>query len=155
MYGTLANAVIKPFIIYPLDTVKIQFQTEKGKTNKRIMENIQTIPKDKHLLAINFLQSPTIVGYVTWFLTQDAYKEIVSQKNTIEHLSLSGAVSGLCLAIALQPLDVGKVINQTGNHISLTKLYSKYGLKRFYPTTLFGLTLLKQMALYLITCMDF
>ena len=145
MYGAAANAIIKPFIIYPLDTVKIQFQTEAGRTYKRIFNNIKAIPKEKHLLAIQFLQIRTIIGYSTWFLSQDAYKELISKSNTIEHRSLSGMISGLSLAIALQPFDIGKVINQTGNHTSLTKLYIKHGLKRFYSPSLFGLTLIKQI----------
>ena len=145
MYGAAANAIIKPFIIYPLDTVKIQFQTEAGNTYKRILNNIKAIPKEKHLVAIQFLQIRTIVGYSTWFLSQDAYKELISNSDTIQHRSISGVISGLSLAIALQPFDIGKVINQTGNHTSLTKLYVKHGLKRFYSPSLFGLTLIKQI----------
>jgi len=145
IYGAVANAVIKPFIIYPLDTVKIQFQTQAGKTYASIFNNIKSIPKEKHLVAIQFLQIRTIIGYLTWFLSQDAYKDFISNSNTVQHRSISGIVSGLSLAVTLQPFDIGKVINQTGNHTSLTKLYAKYGIKRFYSPSLFGLTLIKQI----------
>lgn len=144
-YGAIISGIIKPCITYPLDIFKIQLQTETAKTASEAYNNIKKIPQKKHINAIKFFQTRTIVGYFCWFNTQDIYKSIISPEKTLVHSSLSGALSGLTTAILIQPLEIGKINNQIGNRSNLFQLYRHHGISRFYPMNLFIFTAIRQV----------
>tara|TARA_A100001015_G_scaffold55666_1_gene61158 strand:+ start:1758 stop:2498 length:741 start_codon:yes stop_codon:yes gene_type:complete len=144
-YGAIISGIIKPCITYPLDVFKIQLQTETAKTITEAFKNIKHIPHKKHLNAIKFFQSRTIVGYFCWFNTQDIYKSEISSEKTLMNSTLSGALSGLTTAILIQPLEIGKINNQIGNPSNLSQLYRSHGISRFYSTNLFVFTAIRQV----------
>ena len=137
--------MIKPIIIYPLDIIKIQFQTRSAKTYHDVYVNIKTIPLPKHKLAIFYLQMRSITGYLSWFQSQKLYKEKISNQQTLFNNTMSGAVSALSVAITIQPFEVGKINNQIGNFSSLKSLLKQQGIGRFYSVSYFGITLTRNL----------
>tara|TARA_A100001015_G_C15004994_1_gene720240 strand:+ start:354 stop:1115 length:762 start_codon:yes stop_codon:yes gene_type:complete len=145
IYGSVLSGIIKPIIIYPLDIIKIQFQTRSAKTYHDVSVNIKKIPLPKHKLAIYFLQMRSITGYLSWFQSQKLYKTHISNEQTLTHNTASGALSALTVAITIQPFEVGKINNQIGNFSSLTSLLKQHGIGRFYSYSYFGITLARNL----------
>ncbi len=145
IYGSVVSGVIKPLAIYPLDIIKIQFQTRSAKTYQDIFVNIKKIPMPKHKLAIFFLQMRSITGYLSWFQSQKLYKSEISNDPTILNNTLSGAMSSLAVAITIQPFEVGKINNQIGNFSTLGSLLRQHGITRFYSLSYFGITLARNL----------
>lgn len=137
LLGSSLVGALKPLILYPIDLLKIQFQTQTAKTYTQAKHNITNIPLQRHFIAIQFMQARGIVGFSTWFLTQEKLNSMVPITSpTTKHL-LTGALSSFCISVAIQPFEIGKILNQTGNFKSLVSLYKTHGISRFYTSSIF------------------
>jgi len=145
LLGSGIVGAIKPFILYPIDLIKIQFQTQTASTYSQAKTNILALPVRHHIRAINFMQARGIVGFSTWFLTQEQFNSLIDiQSPHLKHM-ITGGLSSVCISVMIQPFEVGKIINQTGNFQPLFTLLKTHGISRFYTSSIFCYSISKNV----------
>ncbi len=58
---------------------------------------------------------------------------------------ITGGLSSVCISVMIQPFEVGKIINQTGNFQPLFTLLKTHGISRFYTSSIFCYSISKNV----------
>lgn len=148
MISTICS-MISSTIVYPVNSIKVGFQTQKDKTPSQVFKSLYKTKGLYNGLRYNLTTYPVFWGV---FFPIKNYFNFPKTNNTFMDKFISVSISGSIASFVANPLFVQQVRAVTGNHSSFSNMISKEGILspwKGYPSTVFNnLKLCIQFPLY-------
>lgn len=139
-----ATAISKPFLLFPIETMKINMQIKKENISQAFKSMIN-LPRSYKLKSLFYLQTKNFFAYFTWFEARKYLKAFADKnrnkswyllrnfknKSFYENFII-GSLSALASFICSSPFSTIKTLRQIGKDQSLRDLFFKEGKTRLH-----------------------
>ena len=137
--SAIATGILKPILLYPIETIKIQMQVNNVlfKEAFRRMINLEFKLKVESLIL---LMLKNFTSYFAWFESRGTlrhYFNINKRKSKVYENFIIGSISSGFSFLVSSPFSTLKTLRQIGNVETINHLYKEGGIRRFHHGFIF------------------
>lgn len=139
-----ATAISKPFLLFPIETMKINMQVKKENISEAFRSMVN-LPRKYKIKSLFYLQTKNFFAYFTWFETRKILKTFTNKnrekswnlikkyhnKAFLENFII-GSISALTSFICSSPFSTIKTLRQIGKDQGFRDLFFKEGKTRLH-----------------------
>lgn len=146
LVSALITGLIKPIILFPIETIKIQMQVNSISI-KEAYKGMNSLTLRMKLQSLVYLQLKNFFAYFTWFEVRSKLNDYVkrkeSQRSMLNRINKNsknfviGSIASLSAFILSSPFSTLKTLRQVGIEDTVKKLYNTGGSLRFHHGVFF------------------
>lgn len=133
LVSALITGLIKPIILFPIETIKIQMQVNSISIQEAY-KGMVSLTLGMKVQSLVYLQLKNFFAYFTWFEVRSKLNDYVKRKE-IKNYSTNfviGSIASLSAFVLSSPFSTLKTLRQVGNEDTVKKLYNTGGSLRFH-----------------------
>lgn len=131
LYSASITGLLKPILLFPIETIKIQMQVNSVSLSEALKRLIMLQRKLK-IESLLYLQVKNFISYFVWFETRMTIKKNFNIRNKHLHNFVAGAISSSTAFFLSSPFSTLKTLRQIGNIKSVRNLIKEEGMLRFH-----------------------